>query len=216
MDFVTDSAHMDVASDAAVLEVGAPPLASRPSVPTLVLGVVARATSILATLIAVLAGLSIFVVVFGNVLYREFLNGSIYGAEEFSRFAFLWVIWMGVALAVRRSAVTVLTIGTDHGPWWWRASLRGLAMGSLGILLTYACWESIQYVLSQESLNSISPAMRAPMWIAILSMPVGYVFIVIQYLYVASRSLDRVRASGPQRWRIPLVGAAGGLVLAAV
>jgi tripartite ATP-independent transporter DctM subunit len=219
MDVVTDSADLDVASDVDVVDIRATrPLAPdpHPSVLTRITGALALATAMIAMAIAIIAGLAIFVVVFGNILDRELLNGSIYGAEEFSRFAFLWLIWMGVALAVRRSAVTVLTIGTDNGPWWWRASLRGLAMGSLGILLTYACWQSIHYVLSQESVQSISPAMRVPMWTAILSMPVGYAFIAIQYLHIASRSLDRVRRSGPDRWRAPLAGVAGGLILAAV
>ncbi len=217
MDVVSDSTNIGVVADAVDLELGPYPPDPHPSVATRILGVVAQATAAIAMAIAVIAGLMIFVVVLGNILDRQFLNGSIYGSEEMSRFAFLWVVWMGVSLAVRRSAVTVLTIGTDHGPWWWRASLRGLAMGSLAILLTYACWQSIHYVLSQESLDAVSPAMRLPMWTAILSMPVGYVFIVIQYLYIASRSLDRVRSSaGPHPWRPVLVGIAGGVVLAAV
>ena len=137
------------------------------------------------------------------MLDRQFFGGGIFGAEEFSRFAFLWVIWMGVSLAIRRSAVTVLTIGTDHGPWWWRSSLRGLAMGCLAVLLTYACWQSMHYVVSPESLDTISPAMRIHMWVPILSMPVGYIFIILQYLFVASQALDRVRASGAGRWRVP-------------
>ncbi len=217
MDSVSDSTNIGVVEGAEALEFGPYPPDARPSILTRVLGVIADGTAVIAMAIAVLAGFAIFAVVFANILDRQFEHNSIYGAEEFSRFAFLWLIWMGVSLAVRRSAVTVLTLGTDNGPWWWRASLRGLAMGSLAILLTYACWQSIHYVLSQESVASISPAMRAPMWTAILSMPVGYVFIVIQYLYIASRSLDRVRSSpDPHRWRPIAVGIAGGVVLAAI
>jgi tripartite ATP-independent transporter DctM subunit len=187
-----------------------------PSVLTRITGYLALVATVVATAIAVIAGFGIFAVVMANIIDRQFLGGGIFGAEEFSRFAFLWVIWMGVSLAIRRSAVTVLTIGTDHGPWWWRSSLRGLAMGSLAILLTYACWQSLHYVVSPQILGTISPAMRIPMWVPILSMPVGYVFITLQYLYVASRSLDRVRASGDGRWRGPLTGLAGGLVAGAI
>jgi len=217
MDDVSESTNIGVVEGAEALEFGPYPPDAHPSILTRVLGVIAEGTAVIAMAIAVIAGFAIFAVVLANILDRQFENNSIYGAEEFSRFAFLWLIWMGVSLAVRRSAVTVLTLGTDNGPWWWRASLRGLAMGSLAILLTYACWQSIHYVLSQESVASISPAMRAPMWTAILSMPVGYVFIVIQYLYIASRSLDRVRSSpDPHRWRPIAAGIAGGVVLAAI
>jgi tripartite ATP-independent transporter DctM subunit len=172
--------------------------------------------TIVATAIAVAAGFLIFAVTMANVIDREVFNGSILGAEELSRFAFLWVIWMGVSLAIRRSAVTVLTIGTDHGPWWWRSSLRGLSMGCLAILLTYAAWQSARYAVSPEAVGVISSALQVHLWVAILSMPVGYAFIILQYLYVASQALDRVRASGPGRWKAPLVGLAGGLVMAAI
>lgn len=217
MDHVSDSTNIGVVANAENVELGPYPVDAHPSLLTRILGVIAYGAAAIATVIAVLAGFAIFAVVFGNILDRDFIGKGIYGAEEFSRFAFLWLIWMGVSLAIRRSAVTVLTLGTDNGPWWWRASLRGLAMGSLTVLLTYAVWQSSHYVLAQESLDAISPAMRAPMWTGILSMPVGYVFIVIQYLYIASCALDRVRASSdPHRWRPLIVGAAGGLMLAVV
>jgi len=190
--------------------------AIRPSTLTRVTGYLALGAASIATVIAVIAGFLIFAVVMADIIDRDIYNGSILGAEEFSRFAFLWVIWMGVSLAVRRSAVTVLTIGTENGPWWWRSSLRGLAMGALAVLLTYAAWRSAHYVLSPESLQSTSPALGWHMWVPILSMPVGYAFIILQYLYVASQAFDRVRAAGRGGWRAPLVGLAGGIVLAAV
>ena len=51
----------------------------------------------------------------GNVFTRNVLGFSIFGAEELARFAFLWMIWMGVSLAVKRGAVTVITFVADRG-----------------------------------------------------------------------------------------------------
>ena len=195
---------------ATVTEAAAP----HPSAVTRTLGYVSHVAAIVATAIAVSAGAVIFAVVFVNVIDRQVFGQSILGVIDISSFAFLWVIWMGVSLAVRRGAVTVFTFGTEHGAWWWRAGVRGLAVGALTVYLAYACWRSIAYVLSSESVHAISAATQTPLWIPILSMPVGYVFISIQYLYGASQAVDRVRARGPGRWREPLVGAAGGLVLA--
>ena len=122
MDHVSDSTNIGVVAGAENLELGPYPVDPRPSPLTRVLGVIAQGAAAIATVVAVLAGLAIFAAVFGNILDRDFIGKGIYGAEEFSRFAFLWLIWMGVSLAIRRSAVTVLTLGTDNGPWWWRAS----------------------------------------------------------------------------------------------
>ena len=131
MDIVTGSTNIGVVEGAEALELGPYPADLHPRPLTRVLGVIAEGTAVFAMAVAVLAGFAIVAVTLADIFERQFLDTTIFGAEEFSRFAFLWLIWMGVALAVRRSAVTVLTIGTDNGPWWWRASLRGLAMGSL-------------------------------------------------------------------------------------
>ena len=60
----------------------------------------------------------------GNVFTRNVLGYSLFGADELARFAFLWSIWIGVSLAVKRSAVTVITFVADAGPGWWRRAVR--------------------------------------------------------------------------------------------
>src|SRR4051794_4082834 len=54
-----------------------------------------------------------------NVFTRYVLGYSLFGAEELARFAFIWTIWMGVALAVRSGAAMAITILVDHGPARW-------------------------------------------------------------------------------------------------
>ncbi len=179
-----------------------------------VTGAVSSAIAGLATVLAFAAGMSIVAVVVANIIRRELTGQSIYGAEEFARFAFLWVIWMGVSLAVRRGAVTVITLVSGRGPWWWRASANGLASGVLGLLLVYACWRSFEYVLSPASVDAVSSALRAPMWIPIASMTVGYLFITIHYAHAVVVATQRVIADGAAAWRAVAVGVVGGLALA--
>ena len=52
----------------------------------------------------------------GNVFTRNVLGYSLFGSEELARFAFLWVIWLGVSLAVKRGAVTVITLRRRRRP----------------------------------------------------------------------------------------------------
>lgn len=177
-------------------------------------GAVSRTAAGAATALAILAGTSIVVAVVANIARREVTGESIYGAEEFARFAFLWVIWMGVSLAVRRGAVTVINLLTERGPWWWRASLNGLAGGCLGVLLVYACWRSFEYATSPAATDSVSAAMRAPMWIPIASMAVGYLFITIHYAHSVVIGTQRVIAAGPPARRTVAAGFVGGFALA--
>ena len=161
----------------------------------------------------VLAGIGIVGAISANIVRREITGQSIYGAEEFARFAFLWVIWLGVSLAVRRGAVTVITLFTERGPWWWRASLHGLAGGALALLLVYACVRSVEYVTSRTATESVSAALRWPMWIPIASMMIGYFFITIHYFHALVVSTQRVVRGGPDARRTVLAGAVGGLAL---
>lgn len=169
-----------------------------------------------ALVVALVAGPALVASVLANVVLRETVGRSIYGSEEFARFAFLWIIWMGVSLAVRRGAVTVITLASGRGPWWWRASVTGLAHTALGVLLVYACWRSVQYALSAESVDAVSAALRAPFWTAIASMAVGYVFITIHYADALARAIDRRRGRGSAAWRGAAAGAVGTLVLGAL
>lgn len=178
-----------------------------------VTGAISWAAAAVAATAAVLAGTAIVVAIVANIARREVSGQSIYGAEEFARFAFLWVIWLGVSLAVRRGAVTVITLFTERGPWWWRASLHGLAGGALGILLAYACWRSYDYTTSRVATDAVSAALRWPMWIPIASMMIGYAFITIHYFHALVVSTQRVITGGPQSRRAVAAGLVGGLVL---
>ena len=86
----------------------------------------------------------------GNVFTRHVLGYSIFGAEELARFAFIWTIWMGVSLAVRRGAVTVITIVSHHGPAWWQRSLRAFSAVVLGALLAYTCVRATQLASTND------------------------------------------------------------------
>ena len=87
-----------------------------------------------------------------NVFTRYVLGYSLFGADELARYAFIWTIWMGVALAVRSGAAMAITLLVDHGPAWWRRSLRTFSGVALAALLAFACYRATQYATSSESL----------------------------------------------------------------
>ena len=74
---------------------------------------IARVGTAIGVALAILA-------VAGNVFTRNVLGYSLFGSDELARFAFLWAIWLGVSLAIKRGAVTVITFVADAGPGWWR------------------------------------------------------------------------------------------------
>jgi tripartite ATP-independent transporter DctM subunit len=151
-----------------------------------------------------------------NVFTRNAIGYSIFGAEELARFAFLWVIWLGVSLAVRRGAVTVFTLFSHHGPAWWQRSVRTFSGLAVAVLLAYACVRSTQYVTSGHVANSHSPLLEMPMVYPVASMTVGYYLISLHYLAQVADGARGLVARGRAGARAVATGLAGGLVIALV
>src|SRR5918998_475906 len=125
-----------------------------------VLELYSQAAVRIARFLAVLAAFIALVALVGNVFAREVLGYSVFGAYEVAQFAFLWTIWMGVSLAVKRSAVTVLTLVSHHGAPWWQRSVRTFSGVSLGILLAYSCYRATQFALGQVGPAGVTTALE--------------------------------------------------------
>jgi tripartite ATP-independent transporter DctM subunit len=147
----------------------------------------------------------------GNVFTRNALGYSLFGAEELARFAFLWAIWLGVSLGIKRGAVTVITFVADAGPAWWQRSVRTFSGVSLGVLLLYACWRSTEYATGQFATTGSSPALEISWFYPVVSMTVGYYFITLHYLAAVTAGAARLATEG---WRG--AGRAGAALAGAV
>jgi tripartite ATP-independent transporter DctM subunit len=149
----------------------------------------------------------------GNVFTRNVLGYSLFGAEEAARFAFLWVIWMGVSLAIKRGAVTVIAFVADAGGAWWRHSVRTFSGVSLAVLLVYACYRSTQYATGPIATTGATPALRIDWFYPIASMAVGYYFITLHYLNAVARGGARLAAQGRPALRTIALALVGGAAI---
>jgi tripartite ATP-independent transporter DctM subunit len=180
------------------------------------LEVYSQAAVRIATVITVATALAAMIALAGNVFTRNTAGFSIFGSEEFARFCFLWTIWMGVSLAVKRGSVTVITLLSHRGPLWWQHGVRTFSGVSLGILLAYACWRSTQYAMSDFSREATSPGLEVLWFYPIASMTVGYYFISLHYLAgVVDGAAKLVRSEGVAG-RTVARGALSGLVIGLV
>ena len=179
------------------------------------LEVYSQAAVRIATVITVLAALGAMVALAGNVFTRNTAGFSIFGSEEFARFCFLWTIWMGVSLAVRRGAVTVITFVSDRGPTWWQHGVKAFSGVSLGVLLLYACWRATEYAMNDFSRGATSPGLEVLWFYPIASMTVGYYFITLHYFTGLLKAAADVSAQAGVIWSTVLRGAASGLVITA-
>jgi len=170
---------------------------------------IARVGTALAVALAILS-------LAGNVFTRNVLGYALFGAEELARFAFLWSIWLGVSLAVKRGAVTVITFVADAGPGWCQRSVRTFSGVSLAILLLYACVRSTEFATGQFATSGSSPSLGLSWFYPVVSMTVGYYFITLHYLSALAAGATRLAAQGRQGVRTALAAAAGAVVIGVV
>ena len=105
--------------------------------------------------------LSIMVaLVFGNVVLRYVFNSGIAAAEELARLMFVWMIFLGAILALRRHAHLGVEMVQARLPRWARRSCAVLSH----LLILYALWLFLSGSWTQTviGMNTYSTVLRYP------------------------------------------------------
>ena len=170
-----------------------------------------RVATVGALVSAVIALLAIVV----NVFTRQVLGFSLFGANELASFAYLWTIWMGVSLAVKRGAVTVITLLSGHGAAWWQRSVRAFSGVSLAVFLAYACWRTTQFTLGNGAPSGVTSTLGISWFYPIASMAIGYYFITLHYLQMTVAEAAAAARRGGAGLGAVLTGLLGGVLIGA-
>lgn len=141
-----------------------------------------RALTTVENFILVFATLSPAIVLFVNVILRKFTMSAIVWAEEYSKFAIMWVVFGGCGVAVRYGAHAKITAFYD--------TLKGRAKLALDILVfliftAYAVFlviYGIRFMQQAIEKHTISAFMMVPMWAIYLAVPFGGASVIIRLL----------------------------------
>jgi TRAP-type transport system small permease protein len=127
---------------------------------------------------------SLVVVVLAAVAVRYFgvFNGSLDWASEYSRFAVIWVVMLGAAIAFDQGAHVAIDF-TDMMPPPTRRIVRSLGYLCGIAFVAVLAWQGFR--LSFATMRQISPALGIPVGYAYLAIPVGAVIMTVQSLLFA-------------------------------
>ena len=117
------------------------------------------------------------VVVFLQVIFRYVLNLPLFWTEEFARYCLVWSSLLGSAVAVKRGQHIAVTIFMERLPPRLRRRLSIIALLSVAAILTIILWGGIQLVAITRA--QISPALRIPMSVPYLAVPVGAALMLL-------------------------------------
>jgi len=133
--------------------------------------------------IAVFSMATVSLLVFGNVISRYGFNYTPIWSEELSRFLVVWSIFIGVSIGVRKNqhiGVDALIRFLPHRLLLASEVLLNLiGVCVIGILV----YTSLEFIQQTMEFGQLSPAMRIPMYIPYIAMPVGLTLSIIHFLH---------------------------------
>lgn len=140
------------------------------------------------------------VLLFVNVVLRYVFFASLGWAEELAIYIVVWIVFVGAAMAVRTRghiAVDLLPLALSPEN---RRRLQFVALALMLVFLAVFFYYSTQHVLRVRALGQMMPALRAPMWLAYLAMPVGTALMfvrTVQLLATVVRERPKESPDGP-------------------
>ena len=125
---------------------------------------------------------SMVLILGAQVFTRYVFNWSIFWNEEFARYSLLWIIFLALGIAYEEGQHINITNFVDALP----KKTRLLVILLSELVLIFFLYYMIKYGFSLTAKTfvrgHISPALRIPMWVAYLSIPVGGVAMLFQVI----------------------------------
>ena len=132
-----------------------------------------------------------------EVLRREvFAYSSVWG-EEIVRYAFIYLVWIGAAAAVRERAHIRIDVIFEACSMRVKALLYlfgDLVMLAVACFALYWSWES---VMVSVKFNSVSHGLRVPMVWFLSAVPIGFCLLLYRLLLSIRRDLSDLRNNRP-------------------
>lgn len=131
-----------------------------------------------------LAALSI-----GNTLARNLAGTSVPGVRELTELLMIWITFVGIAYAVRRARHIAMTAFYEQLRGRLRKAVRvTICLGSAALMF-FLAWYAVEYVAGLQARGRETTALRIPIWIPYLIVPVGLALAGVQHVLTAWRNL---------------------------
>ncbi|MEA1927564.1 MAG: TRAP transporter small permease [Candidatus Auribacterota bacterium] len=140
-----------------------------------------RGIKYIETFILSLSIISLAVVTVGNVISRKLFNFSWTFAEEVSQFIMVLITFMGISYAARRARHIRMTAIFDNVPDKIKKAMMLLVSLITAATLFYLAYYSIVYLLDVRATGRVTPVLRIPFYLVIISVPLGFFLGGIQF-----------------------------------
>lgn len=129
------------------------------------------------SIILVLALVAMTVATFLQVVFRYVVHLPLFWTEEFARYCLIWSSLIGAGVALKRGQHIAVTILVERLPAGLQRVASVAAALSILLLLAVILWGGIELVIVTRF--QISPALRIPMAIPYLAIPIGAAVMLV-------------------------------------
>lgn len=134
---------------------------------------------------------TITIVIFMQIVYRYVLLKPIPWAEEVARYLFVWISFLGAGVAVKlKSHVGVGFVINMFPKKYTKMALTFsyLLCAAFALLMTIHGWTLVLRTSSQ-----VSAALRMPMSVAYLAVPVGFIIMFKNFIIIACKEVASIK-----------------------
>ena len=128
----------------------------------------------------VVATLVMVISILLQVFFRYAMNSPLYWSEEVARYAFVWLVFIGAAIASKRGAHIGVDYIVMHLPELPKNILAIFV--NLLVLFFISCVIYMSVGVIKSNMTQLSPAMRIPMGYIFMAIPTG---LGISFVYIA-------------------------------
>lgn len=126
--------------------------------------------------------LAIVLVMLLQIVCRYFFNNSLIWSEEFCRYCYIYFMFIGTSLAVRERSELRVDAVVSILPEKARGVLNVIVDIAVFLMLVYLSYWSIPMVQSMYYQGGYSPALKLPVFIVYMSVPIGFILSALRYL----------------------------------
>ncbi len=122
-----------------------------------------------------------FILIIG-VIARTVFNSSLTFTEEIGQVLNIAVTFLGVGYCAKQARHISMSVLYDFANLKLKKGLTCLISLATSLVMFYLTYLAIYYVHSVYVLERVSAALRVPMWIFYLSVPIGFFMAGVEYM----------------------------------
>jgi TRAP-type C4-dicarboxylate transport system permease small subunit len=127
----------------------------------------------------VTVGLSVMCIALAlQIFARYVLNSPLIWSEEFARYVFVWVVFIGAGYGVRHKAHISMEFFVDHMP---KVVQKWLAIVlNIFAICIFGCLIPVGFIFTLDQSAIASSAMQIPMSMVVSAVPIGSLIVCIR------------------------------------